>query len=89
MLRLGDIAKEHDDLYKAVEFWDAAWPLFQRSSQAKQVALIDEKLAGVSKDVLKQHRINLARLVEINTPPGIVEEADDDLSDIEEEDLGE
>jgi hypothetical protein len=75
---------------KAVEFWDAARPLFQRSSQAKQVELIDERLAGVCKEVLEQHRMNLAHPGEINAPTGIVEEAEDDLSDIEDlqEDLG-
>jgi tetratricopeptide (TPR) repeat protein len=84
MLRLGDIAKELDDLCKAVESWDAARPLFERSSQVKGVELIDERLASVGKDLLEQHRMNLARLVEINVPTGIVEEAEDDLSDIED-----
>jgi tetratricopeptide (TPR) repeat protein len=60
MLRLGDIAKEHDDLHKAVESWDAARPLFEQSSQAKQVELIEERLANVGKDLLVQQRMNLA-----------------------------
>jgi gas vesicle protein len=67
-----------------VEFWDAAGLLFARSSQAKQVELIDEKLASVGKDLVEQHRRNLARLMENNAPTGIVEEAKDDLSDIED-----
>jgi hypothetical protein len=83
MLRLGDISKGHGDLLKAVESWDAARPLFERSSQAKQVEDIDEKLASVGEGVLEQHRNNLARLMEINAPTGIVEE-EDDLSDIED-----
>ncbi|KAF8177088.1 hypothetical protein K438DRAFT_1770202 [Mycena galopus ATCC 62051] len=83
MLQLGDIAKDHDDLCKAVEFWDAARPLFERSSQTKQIELIDESLGSVGKDVLGQHRVNLGRLAEINAPTSTVE-ADDDLSDIEE-----
>jgi tetratricopeptide (TPR) repeat protein len=32
MLRLGDISRGHDELLKAVDFWDAARPLFERSS---------------------------------------------------------
>jgi tetratricopeptide (TPR) repeat protein len=84
MLRLGDIAKEHDDLCKAVEFWDAAMPLFECSSQAKQVENIAERLARVPKDVVEQHKLNLARLAEMNAPTDIVEEAEDDLSDIED-----
>jgi hypothetical protein len=67
---------------KAVEFWSAARPLFERSLQTKQIEFIDERLAGVGKDVLEQHRINLAHLLEINAPTGIVEEGEDDLSDI-------
>jgi hypothetical protein len=52
--------------------------------------LIDERLASVSKDVLGQHRANLTRLTEINASASIVEEAKDDISDIEDlqEDLG-
>jgi hypothetical protein len=67
-----------------VEFWDTARPLFERSSQTKQIELIDERLESVGKDVVEQHRMNLARLMEINAPTGIVEEAEDELSDIED-----
>jgi tetratricopeptide (TPR) repeat protein len=84
MLQLGEIAKEQDDLHKAVEFWDAARPLFERSSQTKQIEWIDERLASVGKDVLGQHRVNLACLAKMKAPTGIVEEVEDDLSDIED-----
>jgi tetratricopeptide (TPR) repeat protein len=84
MLRFGDISMEHGDLLKAVEFWERARPLFEHSSQAKQVQYINERLAGISKDVLEQHRNNLARLVELNAPSGTVEELEDDLSDVED-----
>jgi tetratricopeptide (TPR) repeat protein len=47
MLRLGDISKRHGDLLKAVEHWEAARPLFERSSQARKVEKIDERLAGI------------------------------------------
>jgi hypothetical protein len=60
--------------------WDAARPLFAKSSQTKQIALIDERLESVG-EVLEQHRINLSCLME--SPIGIVEEAEDELSDIE------
>jgi tetratricopeptide (TPR) repeat protein len=83
MLRLGDISKAHGDLLKAVELWEAARPLFQRSSQAQQVQHVNQRVTGISKDVLKQHRNNLARLAELNAPAGTVEELEDDLSDIE------
>ncbi|KAJ7864927.1 hypothetical protein B0H13DRAFT_2353329 [Mycena leptocephala] len=84
MLQLGDISEGHGDLLKAVEFWEAARPLFQRSSQAKQVQAIDERVANISKDVLEQHRNNLAHLAELNAPVGTIEELEDGLSDIED-----
>ncbi|KAJ7791924.1 hypothetical protein B0H13DRAFT_1935842 [Mycena leptocephala] len=84
MLRLGDISKGHGDLLKAVEFWEVARPLFERSSQAKQVQYIDERVTAISKDVLEQYRNNLAHLAKLNVPSGTVEELEDDLSDIED-----
>ncbi|KAJ7820043.1 hypothetical protein B0H13DRAFT_2378039 [Mycena leptocephala] len=83
MLRLGDISKGQGDLLKAVELWTTARPLFEQSSQAKQVENIDQRLADVSEDVLEQHRKNLARLAELNAPSGTVDEIND-LSDIED-----
>jgi gas vesicle protein len=90
MFRLGDIYREHSNMLKAVEFWDAARSLFERSSQIKQMQDIDERLASVGKDVLEQHRMNLAHLKTINAPTEIVEEPEDVLSDLEDlqEDLG-
>ncbi|KAJ7457430.1 hypothetical protein FB451DRAFT_1509709 [Mycena latifolia] len=41
MLRLGNISEIHGDLTKAAELWKTARPLFERSSQAKQVSYID------------------------------------------------
>ncbi|KAJ7922753.1 hypothetical protein B0H13DRAFT_2267444 [Mycena leptocephala] len=84
MLRLGDISMGHGDLLKAVEFWERARPLFERSSQTNQVQHINERFAGISEDVLEQHRNNLARLAELNAPAGTVEELGEDLSDIED-----
>jgi hypothetical protein len=83
MLKLGDIYMGHSDPLRAVEFWEAARPLFERSSQAKQVQSINERLAGISKDVLKQDRNNLVHPAELNAPGGTVEELEDNLSDIE------
>jgi hypothetical protein len=83
MLRLGDISKGQGDLLKAVELWTTARPLFEQSSQAKQVDNIDQRLADVGEDVLKQHRKNLACLAELTAPSGTVDEIND-LSDIED-----
>ncbi|KAJ7900473.1 hypothetical protein B0H13DRAFT_2517780 [Mycena leptocephala] len=84
MLRLGDISMGHSDPLKAVEFWERAKPLFEHSSQAKQVQNINERLAGISDDVLEQHRNNLACLAELNVPAETIEELEEDLSDIED-----
>jgi hypothetical protein len=83
MLRFGDISMGHGDLLNAVEFWERARPLFEFSSQTKQVQNINERLVGISEDVLEQHRNNLARLAELTALSGTVEELEDDLSDIE------
>jgi hypothetical protein len=83
MLRIGDISKRQGDLLKAVELWTTARPLFKQSSQAKQIENIDQRLAGVSEDVLEQQRKNLARLAELIVPSGTVDEVND-LSDIED-----
>jgi tetratricopeptide (TPR) repeat protein len=62
MLRLGDICKQNNDLTKATEHWTTARPLFEQSSQGKQVENIDKRLASVGKDVPEQHRNNLVQL---------------------------
>jgi hypothetical protein len=84
MLRLGDISKGQGDILKVVELWTTARPLFEQSSQAKQVENIDQRLAGVNEDVLFQHRKNLAHLAELTAPLVPVDKISD-LSDIEEE----
>ncbi|KAJ7891732.1 hypothetical protein B0H13DRAFT_1887048 [Mycena leptocephala] len=48
MVRLGDISKLNGDELKAVELWQTARPLFERSSQGKQFAHLDEKLADLN-----------------------------------------
>ncbi|KAJ7880164.1 hypothetical protein B0H13DRAFT_2278757 [Mycena leptocephala] len=83
MIRLGDISKGHGNLLKAVELWDTARPLFEQSSQVKEVEHVDERLASVSENVLEQHRKNLVCLAELNVPSAAVEEING-MSDIED-----
>ncbi|KAJ7732132.1 hypothetical protein B0H16DRAFT_1696463 [Mycena metata] len=47
MIRLGDISKKNSDLLEAMDLWETARPLFERSSQTKQVQDIDERLRSV------------------------------------------
>ncbi|KAJ7314767.1 hypothetical protein DFH08DRAFT_821093 [Mycena albidolilacea] len=70
MVRLGDISNNHGDQLKAIEFWSIAKPLFERSSQVKEVQHVDERLACIGSDVLEQHRESIARLVKLNVPSG-------------------
>jgi hypothetical protein len=89
MLRLGDISKGQGDLLKAVEHWETARPLFEQSSQAKQVENIDQRLGGVIEDVLAQHRKNLDYFAELTAPLWAVNEINDpsDIEDMEGLDL--
>jgi ABC-type transport system involved in cytochrome c biogenesis ATPase subunit len=45
LLRLGDLAKKKGNFIEAQELWTTAHPLFERSSQVKDVAQIDARLA--------------------------------------------
>ncbi|KAJ7321301.1 hypothetical protein DFH08DRAFT_818670 [Mycena albidolilacea] len=84
MLRLGDIFNSHNDQLKEVKLWTTALPLFERSSQERQVQCVNERLAGIG-DVLEQHKENIACLLELNVPPSnpcdIEDEEQVELSD--------
>ncbi|KAJ6595769.1 hypothetical protein DFH09DRAFT_146868 [Mycena vulgaris] len=68
MLQLGYISKENGDVLKATEYWRSARSLFERSSQIKKVALIDEELLSITGDVLEEHTQSLTLLSEIHAP---------------------
>ncbi|KAF8217341.1 hypothetical protein K438DRAFT_1954196 [Mycena galopus ATCC 62051] len=48
MLRLGDIYLRNGRRNAAVGYWNLARPLFEKSSQSKQVRLIDERLRHIA-----------------------------------------
>ncbi|KAJ6592021.1 hypothetical protein DFH09DRAFT_1273275 [Mycena vulgaris] len=73
MLLLGYISKENGDMLKTAELWRTARPLFERSSQARKIALIDEELLNIAGDVLDEHRRSLAHLAEIHAPSAAIE----------------
>ncbi|KAJ7602167.1 hypothetical protein DFH06DRAFT_1351598 [Mycena polygramma] len=87
MLHLGEIYKGRGDLLKVVELWDTARPLFERSLQGKEVKKIDERLASIDESLLENHRKSLAYLAELNVPSGTIEDAQEDLSDIDDSDV--
>ncbi|KAJ7713222.1 hypothetical protein B0H16DRAFT_547379 [Mycena metata] len=83
MIRLGDMAKKNGDLLKALELWETARPRFERSSQAKRVQDIDERVESISEETKEQHQKNLGQLAEPNVPTGKVEEVDSDTEELE------
>ncbi|KAJ7469555.1 hypothetical protein FB451DRAFT_1476388 [Mycena latifolia] len=80
MLRLGDIAKQSGDLVKAVGLWKDALPLFARSSQAKEVAKIDTRLAAADADILQQHEKSLQYLHMLDAPTTLLHAGLDELN---------
>jgi hypothetical protein len=53
MVQIADIWKSRAEILRAVELWKAARPLFEKSSQAKDVTQIDAKLAAVEASILE------------------------------------
>ncbi|KAJ7476534.1 hypothetical protein FB451DRAFT_1460628 [Mycena latifolia] len=51
MIGIGDIMMRRGDSVRAKEMWNAARPLFIRSSQMKDVTVIDERLAQLHPDI--------------------------------------
>ncbi|KAJ6480898.1 hypothetical protein C8R45DRAFT_1076164 [Mycena sanguinolenta] len=64
MLRLGDLAQKHGNTAAAIAHWKGARPLFERSSQAKNITEIDSRLATVE----KAHKEALIALVNLKAP---------------------
>ncbi|KAJ7041758.1 hypothetical protein C8F04DRAFT_1299276 [Mycena alexandri] len=83
MIRLGDISERNRDVLNALELWDMARPLFERSSQTKQIQAVDERMARVNNNVKEQHQKNLAHLVELSVPVGKADEEDEEDSEVE------
>ncbi|KAF8137892.1 hypothetical protein K438DRAFT_732958 [Mycena galopus ATCC 62051] len=70
MLRLGDLANKQGCTSEAINFWKAALPLFVQSSQAKDVAEIDSKLASIE----QAYQENLMTLGTLSAPVHLVTE---------------
>jgi hypothetical protein len=68
MVRIADIWNSHGEVLRAVRLWKAARPLFERSSQNKDIAQIDVKLAMVETSILAHYERQLLQLAELNVP---------------------
>ncbi|KAJ7466355.1 hypothetical protein FB451DRAFT_1485158 [Mycena latifolia] len=71
MLRLGEISQQRGRAEEAIAFWKAARPLFERSSQAKDVAHIDTLFLALSRE--QKHTKHLAHLITLNAPNTLVQ----------------
>ncbi|KAJ7777515.1 hypothetical protein DFH07DRAFT_936614 [Mycena maculata] len=68
MVRLGDISRRRGDTRRAVEFWKESRPLFERSSQGKEVASLDAKLVSAALVEADENEKRLAKLSELDAP---------------------
>jgi hypothetical protein len=68
MVRIADIWIGCGKVSTAVGLWQAARPLFARSSQARDVAQIDAKLATVEASILEHDERPVLKLAELNVP---------------------
>jgi tetratricopeptide (TPR) repeat protein len=75
MVRIADILNDRGEAIKAVELWKAARPLFERSSQVKDILRIDGKLAEVDSAVLAEYEEQLQQLSELHIPASAPAEA--------------
>ncbi|KAJ6533320.1 hypothetical protein DFH09DRAFT_1092554 [Mycena vulgaris] len=73
MLQLGYISKDNGDMLKATEYWRSARSLFERASQVKQIALIDEELLSITGDVHGEYTRSLTLLSDIHAPNAALE----------------
>ncbi|KAJ7261201.1 hypothetical protein C8J57DRAFT_1719913 [Mycena rebaudengoi] len=75
MVRIGDILNNHGEVIKAIELWKTARPLFERSSQMKDVIKIDTKIAEVDSAILAKCEEQLQHLSELHVPVSALKEA--------------
>jgi hypothetical protein len=57
MVKIADILEQRGELKRAVEMWEAARPLFERSSQGKDITRINMKLARLDPKVLQEENL--------------------------------
>ncbi|KAJ7246959.1 hypothetical protein C8J57DRAFT_1523186 [Mycena rebaudengoi] len=75
MVRIANILNNCGEVIKAVELWKAARPLFERSSQMKDMTHIDAKLAEVDSTILAKYKEQLQHLSELHVPVSLLEVA--------------
>lgn len=63
MVRIADIWERRGDVARAVVLWRAARPLFERSSQVKDVTRIDGKLSMIDMNIFDGYDTQVVRLM--------------------------
>ncbi|KAJ7486552.1 hypothetical protein FB451DRAFT_1534404, partial [Mycena latifolia] len=74
MLRLGDLTKGQGNVSKAIELWKTSRPLFERSSQGKQVTQINKRLTSITNGMLEGTTDSLMHLGQLNAPTAAVDD---------------
>jgi hypothetical protein len=75
MIHIADIWERKGEILKSVCLWKVARPLFQRSSQMKDVARIDRKLADMDSAILEENNKKLQQLAELKASVRELEDA--------------
>jgi tetratricopeptide (TPR) repeat protein len=86
MVRIADILQDHGEVIKAVGLWKTARPLFERSSQMKDITRIDAKLAEVNPAAPPKNEERPQHLPKLHAPVSAPEETYIAEDDEEEED---
>jgi hypothetical protein len=68
MCRIAEILKRRGEVMNSVGLWKAARPLFERASQAKDIAQIDARLSILESESCEVDKKQLRKLVELNVP---------------------
>ncbi|KAJ7279591.1 hypothetical protein C8J57DRAFT_1221245 [Mycena rebaudengoi] len=86
MVRIANILNSRGEVMKAVGLWKSARPLFEKSSQMKDIINLDAKLAEVDSAVLAQYEEKLQHPSELYVPASVLEEKEIAEDEEEEED---
>ncbi|KAJ7762882.1 hypothetical protein B0H14DRAFT_2633879 [Mycena olivaceomarginata] len=68
MLHLGEISQQRGDFEEAISSFKAARPLFERSSQVKDVEHVDSLVRSLEEEIERGHSTKVAYLSTLNVP---------------------
>jgi hypothetical protein len=68
MLHLGEISQQKGDFEEAISSFKAARPLFERSSQVKDVEHVDSLVISLEEEIERGHSTKVAYLSTLDVP---------------------